>query len=259
MASIGRTFDVTGFFDQEAFSDITIAFGSRRRRCHKMILCSKSKYFDDLFGPGKGFAEAEQKTVWLEGDDEDACEAMLRWLYTFDYEERSGAADAQPEDTVDFHLGVCLVADKYMLQDLLNEALSRLRMRLESVDEAELTRIVGDVRNADDITLYPQAVQALVDDVRDARLHSLLRHPLYRELMRVNHDLCMDTVDKVLEEKLRGFASVVAERSYFVCAKCKREALMPATVQPGNYACSNYRCARTLTSVEHQIVWVKKG
>ena len=55
------------FFDQEAFSDITVIFGTRERKCHKMILCSKSEYFNDFCGPGKGFSEAQQSVVKMDG------------------------------------------------------------------------------------------------------------------------------------------------------------------------------------------------
>ena len=56
------------FFDQEAFSDITIKFGTRERKCHRMILCSKSEYFKEMRGPGKAFAEAQQSVIELKDD-----------------------------------------------------------------------------------------------------------------------------------------------------------------------------------------------
>ncbi len=245
------------FFDQEAFSDVTIKFGTRERKCHKMILCSKSGYFNDLCGPGKHFAEAQQRTVVLNEDDEDAFEAMLRWIYTFDYEDR--ISEAKVEATLDFHLNVCIVADKYLLSDLMNEALSRIRTKLETVEESELIRVIGKVRENKESSIFPQSVHDIANEVTDARLHVLVQNPEFRELMKHDNELCMETMDKVLDEKLRGFASVVEERSWFSCTGCKRTALMPAFWQPGNYKCGNPRCTRMLTAAEHQVVWAKKN
>ncbi|TKA82691.1 hypothetical protein B0A55_01497 [Friedmanniomyces simplex] len=271
---MARTFDVTSFFDQEAFSDITVKFGTRERRCHKMILCSKSIYFNDLCGPAKKFAEAQQPIIELKDDDEEAVEALLRWLYTFDYEHRhTGNAPDSPEEesTIDFHLSVCLVADKYLLQDLKNEALSRLRTRLETaVDESEFTRVLIKVRY-EDIT-YPPPVLEIADEVRDARLGALVRNEAFRELLGTDAVLCLEMMDKMLagkvlvggsepeledEEAQSELGDAFEEKAYFRCNNCRRQELLEASTMA--WACNNQRCVRAwATASTRQTVWVKK-
>lgn len=48
-------FDSALHFNQDAFSDITIRFSGEEIKAHKIILCSKSKYFMRAFGPGSRF------------------------------------------------------------------------------------------------------------------------------------------------------------------------------------------------------------
>lgn len=47
--------NIADFFDQEAYTDITIKFSGRETKAHKIILCSNSEYFKRLCGPDSKF------------------------------------------------------------------------------------------------------------------------------------------------------------------------------------------------------------
>ncbi|KAK5674907.1 hypothetical protein LTS10_012319 [Elasticomyces elasticus] len=270
---MARTFDAAGLFDQEKYSDITIEFGSPQRKCHKVILCSKSSYFDGLCGPGRKFAESKQPTIKLDGDEEEGVEAMLRWLYTFDYEHRAaqplpttrattptfGVAGRGPlpETAADFHLNVCVVADKYLLKDLRNEALTRLRKKLEALDETELIRIIAKV-NYEDVT-YPAAVIDVVSEVRNARISALVKEEGFRTLMRRDNGLCISVVD-LFSERPAVKTPALELKTMASCKTCGRSRLYDgphAVATSGGPCATPLRCTGTLGAPKN--VWVEKA
>ena len=70
-------------FDNPVLSDVTIAItgngGTRRWRCHKVVLASMSSYFHSLFTGG--MSESSQPEVVLKDVDSDLMEQVLRLLY----------------------------------------------------------------------------------------------------------------------------------------------------------------------------------
>ncbi|KAK4900224.1 hypothetical protein LTR27_002448 [Elasticomyces elasticus] len=125
---------------------------------------------------------ARTQEIEPKDDDAEGVEAMLRWLYTFDYEdhfqqrkivEGNGETDyaheeVETKNTLDLHLSVCVVADKYELLDLHNEAVTRFRKELANTNENEVSRIFGQVR--EEGSTYAQAIIDFVNVVRDIRL-----------------------------------------------------------------------------------------
>ena len=261
------------FFDQEAFSDITVKFGTRERKCHKMILCSKSTYFNDLCGPGKGFSESQQPCVELKDDDEEAVEAMLRWLYTFSYEERIAAK--RPDDTVlstataeepvipdkadntlDFHLNVCTVANEYLLAALEKEAITRLQAGLMSASEDAFVSFYDKIFFTDGH--YSQNVLETVDASRDQRLETLLQHTAFRELMGNDTELCMEIIDRLRAGRdSTSFTTGLLEKQYIKCSHCKRELLTDRTEPATAHTCSSRSCNRTLPASAWRQCWMR--
>ncbi|KAK4553751.1 hypothetical protein LTR86_009249 [Recurvomyces mirabilis] len=242
---MAQQFDEKSFFDQEAFSDVTIKFGARERKCHRMILCSKSKYFAEMCGPNKNFAEAQQSVIALKDDvNEDAVEAMLRWLYTFDYQTRPKPLMAEP--TPEFHLDVCVVADKYLLTCLSAEALSRLRVKLEVLPEAQLTAFIEQVYFSG--VVYPANVVAVVDAARDIRLRTLVKHEAFRSLMRGDADLSMSVVDRLVLDTRKEMKAMYVGK----CSKCPRLQFGEGT---GNWVCAACGCPGTVTKLK---VWQER-
>ena len=111
-------------FDQDEFSDVTIRVGERQFRCHKMILCQKSEYFQALCGPDGKFREADQDTIELKDDDPKAVEVVLRYVYGFEYWELEQVVQ---DWTVQAHLNTIITATKYLLPAVAETAREDLR------------------------------------------------------------------------------------------------------------------------------------
>ncbi|GAB1736337.1 hypothetical protein NU219Hw_g7002t1 [Hortaea werneckii] len=246
------TLDVKEWFDQEAFSDVTVRFGTNERKCHKLILCAKSDYFKELLGPEKQFVEAQQPTVELKDDDNAAVEAMLRWLYTFDYEK---TRTAEHESTYDFHLSVVVVADKYLLHGLRDEALRRFSDMLQTISADKLVNFFREFSWSDD---YPQQVLDVADNIWHLRLHSLLDHEKFRSILENNVELAMCVIEQLREEVKKDNGAGLVEKRWTRC-ECKRQEL-GEKLKPGEtYICSQFKCKRSIpaSSPMHKQVWVK--
>ncbi|KAI7496743.1 hypothetical protein KC367_g6453 [Hortaea werneckii] len=244
--------DAKEWFDQEAFSDVTVRFGSTERRCHKLVLCAKSDYFKDLLSPEKRFAEAQQPTVELRYDDNAAVEAMLRWLYTFDYEKTN---TVEHKSTYEFHLSVVVVADKYLLDGLRDEALHRLSNRLETTSADELVQFFLGIKRDND---YPVQVANLANTIRRLRLHSLLDNEGFRLLLEDDSELALCVIDDLRAEVKRDTGTGLVEKRWTRC-ECKRQEL-GEKLKPGEtYTCSQFKCKRSIpaSSPLHKQVWVK--
>ncbi|OTA32009.1 hypothetical protein BTJ68_07322 [Hortaea werneckii EXF-2000] len=246
------TLDAKEWFDQEAFSDVTLRFGSNERRCHKLILCAKSDYFKDLLSPEKRFAEAHQPIVELKDDDCAAVEAMLRWLYTFDYES---SCPSGHELAPDGHLRVVVVADKYMLDGLRDEALRRLGKILETISVDELVEILPNLGPG---SHYPKQVVELASNIRRLRLHSLLEKENFRSLLQNDTELAMCVINELRAEVKRDVGAGLVEKRWTRC-ECKRQEL-GEKLKPGEtYTCTQFKCKRSIpaSSPLHKPVWLK--
>lgn len=54
-AKMGTTIKINDFYDQNAFSDVVIKFGTKQIKAHKIILCTRSEYFKKAIGPDSSF------------------------------------------------------------------------------------------------------------------------------------------------------------------------------------------------------------
>jgi speckle-type POZ protein len=160
-----------------------------------MILCTKSEYFMNLCGPGKQFAEADQGAVELKEDDEEAVAAMLRFIYSFDYE--SSESKAMPDQFV-FHVNVCVVADKCGLDKLRHETLKRTIVFVETAHDAALINVVRQLQESD--VAAPEEIVKVVHQVRDDRLPQLMQSDDFRIVLERDSTSCMAIIDKLLKD-----------------------------------------------------------
>lgn len=111
---------VSRFFDKEQYSDVTLTFSGHKIKCHKMILCSKSKHFNAMFGPDSKYVESQLSEIPLyDDDDPDAAEAMLADLYDLNHLKKFESRANDPR----FHLNVIVAAQKYTVPELEKRAL----------------------------------------------------------------------------------------------------------------------------------------
>ncbi|KAF2765386.1 hypothetical protein EJ03DRAFT_331009 [Teratosphaeria nubilosa] len=259
-------FDITGFFDQEAYSDITVSFGKRQVKCHKMILCTKSEYFKNICGPTKLFAEASHSVIELKEDDEDALLAILRWLYCFDYEDKD--TKAMP-DQFEFHAQVYIASDKYAVHSLRDESFKRLVAYTEAVDDDKLVDIISVVLHQ---AIFPDEITKVVQQIRDDRLHTLLEREDYRTTLAGDSTACLAVIDALrAKEPVRDKKSVSVkqgasakecvpswqvEKVYWSCSVCPWDGLADKGVA---VVCHSRRCTnRTIPEDEKTTVWMRK-
>ena len=55
MANMESEFKTADFYGEPAFSDMTIKYSGKELKAHKIILCTRSKYFRQAFGEGGKF------------------------------------------------------------------------------------------------------------------------------------------------------------------------------------------------------------
>jgi len=73
------------WFDLDELSDITVKFDDREVKRHKILLARRCDWFRRAFH--KRFAESAQQVVTLRGDEPEAVEAVLRYVYRYGYSE----------------------------------------------------------------------------------------------------------------------------------------------------------------------------
>ncbi|KAM5349253.1 hypothetical protein ACJ41O_005760 [Fusarium nematophilum] len=93
------------YFNQDDLSDASISCDGQVFQVHRIILSIHSKYFAKIFtGPWK---ESSERVITIEDFNADAVEAMLQFMYWFDYDYE---CEASP---MSFHAKVYQIADKY--------------------------------------------------------------------------------------------------------------------------------------------------
>ncbi|EAW06333.1 BTB/POZ domain protein [Aspergillus clavatus NRRL 1] len=106
------------FFRSSIFSDLKIISKDQEFKVHRLIICGQSAYFARLFN--HNWKEVEESVVRLEDDDPRAVEAMINFLYGFDY--NSIGRDRERVSPMLFHAKVYQVGDKYDVPKLKEQA-----------------------------------------------------------------------------------------------------------------------------------------
>ncbi|KAI0815426.1 BTB/POZ protein [Xylaria sp. FL0064] len=71
-----------GLYSDRQYSDLTVSCGGREHRVHKAIICPRSSFFAAAC---REFTEGCEQVVNLPGDDPDAVEMMVYYIYHADY------------------------------------------------------------------------------------------------------------------------------------------------------------------------------
>lgn len=176
---------IVRFFDTDNLSDVIIKFHGREVKCHKIILCAASDYFKMLCGAESKFKEASQKTIELKDDeDPDAVEAMLAYIYSFEYSERFKPKGSDPM----FHFSVLVTADKYLIPRLFGKALAAFASTKSSLNEnaEEAWKLIKlDAKYPDQHADIDKAVKEL----KKQHLHHLIMKPELHSTLPNDTDL----------------------------------------------------------------------
>ncbi|KAI5362199.1 putative BTB/POZ domain-containing protein [Septoria linicola] len=99
-------------FTSSDWSDLRITCGDFGWDVHRVIVCPGSEFFNSCC---KNFKEAKDGVIDLPDDDRHAVDALLRYLYTANYDDEAAIGDAAP---ILFNVHVHTIADKYNIPEL---------------------------------------------------------------------------------------------------------------------------------------------
>uniref|UniRef100_A0A182NKW0 Speckle-type POZ protein n=1 Tax=Anopheles dirus TaxID=7168 RepID=A0A182NKW0_9DIPT len=129
--------DLGTLFDNEKFSDVTLAVGGREFQVHKAILAARSPVFAAMFE--HEMEERKQNRVAITDVDHEVLKEMLRFIYT----GKAPNLDKMADDLL-------AAADKYALDKLKVMCEEALCVNL-SVETAAETLILADLHSADQL------------------------------------------------------------------------------------------------------------
>ncbi|KAL6149966.1 hypothetical protein ACJQWK_02530 [Exserohilum turcicum] len=158
------------YYDSPKLSDGTITCAGKEFRIHKIVLSAQSKFFSNAFeGDWK---ESVERIIPLIDDDVSAVEAMLQFLYTFDYDAGGSVADAA--SPMVFNVKVYSIADKYDIPALKSVARQKFQESVETCwNMDDFPHAIAEVYNS--TPPNDQGLRSLVVDVACEHITSLLQ------------------------------------------------------------------------------------
>ncbi|XP_036327205.1 speckle-type POZ protein isoform X2 [Rhagoletis pomonella] len=129
--------DLGALFDNEKFSDVTLAVAGREFQAHKAILAARSEVFNAMFE--HEMEERKLNRVDIHDVDHEVLREMLRFIYTGKAPNLEKMAD-----------DLLAAADKYALEKLKVMCEEALCLNL-SVETAAETLILADLHSADQL------------------------------------------------------------------------------------------------------------
>ncbi|KAL9598110.1 MAG: hypothetical protein Q9179_004035 [Wetmoreana sp. 5 TL-2023] len=129
-------------YDAGQFTDFTIICKEQEFKCHKVIVCAQSKFFEAACS--NGFKESSASKIELPEDDPYLIGLMLEFLYTQTYtpDDKASCNRVDPEDPKyipKVHISLYALGDKYAIPALCHEAVKQLRARFKSNPNAAET------------------------------------------------------------------------------------------------------------------------
>ena len=210
--------DTAEFFDNLAYSDVIVKFGTREIKCHKLILCTRSEHFKAMVGSSAKFAESQQAVIELKDDDPDALEAVLRYIYTSKYVKRGYKSDDWR-----FHLSVSEVADKYLVKTLAEQAFDKFGLVVSNLTDIE--RVAEMVKVLPTINYRSTELLAIVQQLQDKHFVDLLKQPEYRAMLAADSTLMLSHIERL------AIAHGMVKKDFVRCWKCKLQRVVRGTLQ----------------------------
>ncbi|KAK4032825.1 hypothetical protein C8A01DRAFT_20156, partial [Parachaetomium inaequale] len=171
------------YFNADTFADAVVRCNGKEFKVHRLVLSSQSEFFETAAG-----------LVELGEADDSVIEAMLRFMYCFDYNNIHGVS------TMIFNAQVYSLSDKYMIPALKDLAKEKFRSAINTgwaMDDFPLT--VAEVYSStpeDDGGLRDLAVK-----VADTNIKRLLQNEQFRDLLKKSPGFAADMVISMSSNK----------------------------------------------------------
>ncbi|KAF5649338.1 kelch 8 [Fusarium sp. NRRL 52700] len=188
-----------GYYNNKCLSDVVIRCNGQEFAVHGLVLFCHSDYFKkQLTGPWK---ESDDRIIDIKDFDSNIVEAMLRFIYSFDYNV--------PPDTpaLVFHAKVYQIGDKYRIETLKQHSLDNFK---SVIKEAEATaEYASDLADAI-TTVYtttPSEDRGLRDIVMESSckvLDELMSNEAFQEGLEMNGDFSADLLRRITSRRDRG-------------------------------------------------------
>ncbi|KAH6953968.1 BTB/POZ protein [Ilyonectria sp. MPI-CAGE-AT-0026] len=176
---------VTRYYNTEILSDAVISCEGQEFKVHRLILSIHSQYFTkELNGPCK---EASDKKIEIGDFDAGVVEAMIQFMYKFDYRNKCGTS------TMVFDAQVYQIADKYNIQALKTLSKEKFGASIAtgwSMDDFPLAiAVVYDSTLPEDRGLRDLAVETSHENIE-----KLLGHDEFCKVLRKIPDFAADLI-----------------------------------------------------------------
>ncbi|EXK76843.1 hypothetical protein FOQG_18428 [Fusarium oxysporum f. sp. raphani 54005] len=123
-ASASYIDQTSSYYNQDTFSDAIVRCGEQKFKVHKLILSAHSPFFAKMLtGPWK---ESSENVIKLDDVEPSVVEAILWFMYHFDYSNLHGAS------TMVFNAQVYSVAEMYGIPALKAHAKNKFRVAINS-------------------------------------------------------------------------------------------------------------------------------
>ncbi|RYP48289.1 hypothetical protein DL768_005799 [Monosporascus sp. mg162] len=163
------------YFNADTFSDATVLCNGKEFKAHKLILSAQSEFFSKAFAGD--WKESDSGKIDLEEVDVNVVEAMLHFMYHFDYNNIHGAS------TMIFNAQVYSLADKYIIPTLKAQAKEKFKTAISTgwaMDDFPLA--IAEVYNS-----TPESDRDLRDltvEIARTNINPLRENELFRDALR---------------------------------------------------------------------------
>ncbi|KAI5356832.1 putative BTB/POZ domain-containing protein [Septoria linicola] len=142
-------------------SDLVIRCKDREWKVHRLVVCSQSEPIDKAV---RDFKEGEDGVYSMKEQDPQVVEALIRYLYTFEYgDDGNGQGDVAG---IVFDVRVFIVADKYFVKPLCQLAAKKFEERCKSEwASADFAKALSELyENGADYELFKTIAVSTIKD-----------------------------------------------------------------------------------------------
>ncbi|KAK2616715.1 hypothetical protein QQS21_000327 [Conoideocrella luteorostrata] len=177
-------------FNTDSLSDVVIVCANETMKAHRVILATHSSYFEKALSGN--WVESSSNRIEIKDFDPRVIEAMLRFMYSFDYNNDSGIS------SMIYDAQVYQAADKYDVPGLKKLAQKKFKSAIStgwsSDDFPEAINVAYDSTPPAD-----KGLRDLIIATSCKHINELLKNELFRGLLRETPDFAADLIPSLCE------------------------------------------------------------